>query len=127
MSLGGQRLRSTRTDIGGRRRSARREPTEAEHMLGEIGRWAFFVFIAFLALTGFLYLMRGTVVRHVRAVGADGSPVGPWESQFPLSVAMLTGASLLPENRVELALNGDGTYPRLWEDLRSATESITLQ
>jgi cardiolipin synthase len=96
-------------------------------MLAEIGRWAFFAFIAFLALTGFLYLMRGTVVRHVRAVGADGSPVGPWESQFPLSVAMLTGASLLPGNRVELALNGDGTYPRLWEDLRSATESITLQ
>src|SRR5688572_12909394 len=96
-------------------------------MLAEIGRWALFVFIAFVALTGFLYLMRGTVVRHVRAVGADGSPVGPWESQFPLSVAMLTGASLLPGNRVELALNGDGTNPRLWDDLRSAIESITLQ
>jgi cardiolipin synthase len=96
-------------------------------MLGEIGRWALFAFIAFLALTGFLYLMRGTVVRHVRAVGADGSPVGPWEPQFPLSVAMLTGASLLPGNRVEVMLNGDGTKPRLWEDLRSATESITLQ
>jgi cardiolipin synthase len=96
-------------------------------MLAEIGRWTLFIFIAYLALTGFLYLMRGTVVRHVRAVGADGSPVGPWESQFPLSVAMLTGASLLPGNRVELALNGDGTKPRLWEDLQSATESITLQ
>jgi cardiolipin synthase len=96
-------------------------------MLGEIGRWALFAFIAFLALTGFLYLMRGTVVRHVRAVGADGSPVGPWEPQFPLSVGMLTGASLLPGNCVEVALNGDGTKPRLWEDLRSATESITLQ
>jgi cardiolipin synthase len=26
-----------------------------------------------------------------------------------------------------VALNGDGTYPRLWDDLRSAQESITLQ
>jgi cardiolipin synthase A/B len=96
-------------------------------MLGAVGNWALFLFIAFLALTGFLYMMRGTVVRHVRAVGTDGSPVGPWESQFSLSVAMLTGATLLPGNRVELALNGDGTKPRLWDDLRSATESITLQ
>jgi cardiolipin synthase len=30
-------------------------------------------------------------------------------------------------NRVEIALNGDGTYERLWSDLRSATRSITLQ
>ena len=96
-------------------------------MLGAIGNWALFIVIAFFALTGFLYMMRGTVVRHVRAVGADGSPVGPWESQFPLSVAMLTGTSLLSGNLVELALNGDGTKPRLWDDLRSATESITLQ
>src|SRR5678815_1886044 len=96
-------------------------------MLGAIGNWALFIVIAFFALTGFLYMMRGTVVRHVRAVGADGSPVGPWESQFPLTVAMLTGASLLQGNRVEVALNGDGTKPRLWDDLRSATESITLQ
>jgi hypothetical protein len=26
-----------------------------------------------------------------------------------------------------VALNGDGTYPRLWDDLQSAHESITLQ
>jgi cardiolipin synthase len=28
---------------------------------------------------------------------------------------------------VELALNGDGTYPRLWDDLRSARQGITIQ
>ena len=49
------------------------------------------------------------------------------EPQFPLSVTMLTGAALTPGNRVELALNGDGTYPRLWDDLRSAQQFITLQ
>jgi len=96
-------------------------------VLAEIGRWALVIFIAFIAITGFLYLMRGTVVRHVRGVGADGSPVAPAEPQFPLSVAMLTGATLLPGNRVELALNGDGTNERLWDDLRSASQSITLQ
>jgi len=33
----------------------------------------------------------------------------------------------VPGNRVELALNGDGTYPRLWADLRSARRFITVQ
>ena len=54
-------------------------------------------------------------------------PIAVSEPQFPLNVAMLTGASLSAGNRVEVALNGDGTYPRLWDDLRSAQESITLQ
>ena len=50
----------------------------------------------------------------------------PVQSQFPLNVALLTGA-WMPGNRVEIALNGDGTYDRLFEDLRSARQSITLQ
>ena len=40
---------------------------------------------------------------------------------------MTTGTSLSAGNRVELMLNGDGTYERLWADLRSARQSITLQ
>ncbi len=100
---------------------------ELKAVLAEIGRWALIAFIAFVSITGFLYMLRGTVVQHVRGVGADGPPVGPREPQFPLSVAMLTGATLLPGNRVELALNGDGTYARLWNDLRSASQSITFQ
>jgi hypothetical protein len=35
-------------------------------------------------------------------------------------VAMLAGAPLNRGHRVDLLLNGDGTYPRMWEDLRSA-------
>jgi cardiolipin synthase len=40
---------------------------------------------------------------------------------------MASGAWLTPGNRVEVLLNGDDTYPRLWEDLRAAKQSITLQ
>ena len=40
---------------------------------------------------------------------------------------MLTGAWLAPGHRVDVMLNGDDTYDRLWEDLRSARRSITLQ
>jgi cardiolipin synthase len=66
-------------------------------------------------------------VQHVRGVAADGVPIGVSEPQFPLVVTMMTGAWVASGNRVEVMLNGDGTYARLWEDLRSAKQSITLQ
>ena len=95
--------------------------------VGVVARWAIVAIVLVIALIGFLFLTRGTAVRHVRGVGADGAPVSPEESQFPLSVAVLTGSSLGAGNRVEIALNGDGTFARLWEDLRSARQSITVQ
>ncbi|MGH9632642.1 MAG: phospholipase D-like domain-containing protein, partial [Bryobacteraceae bacterium] len=95
--------------------------------LGRVGRWTLIVIVLLLAWIGFLHLTRGTAVQSVRGVGADGAPVAVSEPQFPLSVTLLTGAWLAPGNRVEVALNGDGTYARLWDDLRSARQSITLQ
>ena len=95
--------------------------------LGRVGRWTLLVIVLCLALIGFLHLTRGTAVRHVRGVAADGSPISVSEPEFPLMATMATGAWLAPGNHVEVMLNGDGTYPRLWEDLRSAQRSITLQ
>ena len=96
-------------------------------VLGRAGRWTAATVILCLALIGFLHLTRGTAVRHVRGVAADGVPIGVSEPQFPLVVTMMTGAWLASGNRVEVMLNGDGTYARLWDDLRSAQQSITLQ
>lgn len=90
-------------------------------------RWRGYPLVLVLALVGFLLIMRGTAVQHVRGVGVDGIPVGPPEPEFPLSVALLTGTVLTGGNRVELALNGDGTFPRLWDDLRPARRSILVQ
>jgi cardiolipin synthase len=96
-------------------------------VLGRLGRWTLVTVILFLAMIGFLHLTRGTAVRHVRGVAADGAPISVSEPQFPLMATMATGVWLAPGNRVDVMLNGDGTYPRLWEDLRSAKQSITLQ
>jgi len=90
-------------------------------------RWGFVTVVVLAALIGFLFVTRGTVMRRVRGVGADGMPVAPTEPEFPLTVAMLTDCTLVAGNRVELALNGDGTFDRLWSDLESAERSITLQ
>lgn len=91
------------------------------------GRWALVSFVLVAAVVGLLFLTRGTAVRRVRAIGADGTPVSPAEPSFPLSVALLTGTSIVTGNRVELALNGDETFPRLWADLRGARRAITVQ
>ena len=95
--------------------------------LGRAARWMLLAVVLCLALIGFLHLTRGTAVRHVRGVAADGVPISVGEPQFPLIVTMMTGAWLASGNRVEVTLNGDGTFERLWEDLRSARQSITLQ
>lgn len=92
-----------------------------------IGLWVLRTIVLVLALIGFLHLTRGTAVRHVRGVSADGTPIGVAEPEFPLMATMTTGAWLAAGHRVEVTLNGDGTYPRLWDDLRSAQRSITLQ
>jgi cardiolipin synthase len=94
---------------------------------GSIGRWVLRVAILTMALIGFLHLTRGTAVRHVRGVAADGAAISVAEPEFPLMATMATGGWLGAGNRVEVMQNGDGTFPRLWEDLRSAQRSITLQ
>jgi len=99
----------------------------ARALLGRFGRWILIAVILCLSLIGLLHLTRGTAVRHVRGVANDGLPIGVSEPQFPLMVTMMTGAWLSAGNRVEVRLNGDGTYERLWADLRSARRSITLQ
>jgi cardiolipin synthase A/B len=96
-------------------------------VLGRVGRWIAVTIVLGFALIGFLHVTRGTAVRHVRGVSSDGRPLAVGEPEFSLMATMATGASLQAGNLVEVLLNGDQTYPRLWEDLRSAKQSITLQ
>jgi len=90
-------------------------------------RWTLGVLVLLLAWVGLLNLTRGTAVQHVTGVVPDSSPVAVGEPEFPLAVTMLTGAWLMPGHRVDVMLDGDGTYERLWDDLRSAQRTITLQ
>jgi cardiolipin synthase len=90
-------------------------------------RWLVLTVILVAAVIGVLFITRGTAVQRVRGVGVDGTPIAPAEPGFPLSIAVLTGTAIVPGNRVELALNGNGTFPRLWTDLRGARRSITIQ
>src|SRR4051812_5186212 len=78
------------------------------------------------ALAGVLSMTRGTPVEMVISEGADAPPsVG--DSLFEQMFELYTGTHIAGGNRVEQALNGNGTYPRLWRDLRSAQSTITVQ
>jgi cardiolipin synthase len=85
------------------------------------------VFITVLLLIGVLDVVRGT---PIRAVGARGDPSGcpPIDDPFfRESIELLTHVKLAPGHQLEIFINGDQTYDRLWADLRSATTSITVQ
>lgn len=94
--------------------------------LRRIGSRALVIVVLALAWIGFLHLTRGTAVRNVRGVTTE-VPIGVAEPEFPVAVTMLAGATLAPGHRVEVMLDGDNTYEPLWQDLRSARRSITLQ
>jgi cardiolipin synthase len=97
------------------------------HWIGLIALGALVFVVLLLAVLGFFYLIRGTPVHRVRAPGDAEGPPGVDDPLFCDTIALLTKTPLTPGHRVEVMHCGDETYPRLWEDLRSAKRSITLQ
>ena len=83
--------------------------------------------VLLLALVGLLSLTRGTPIDHVLAIGDSSGIPAVDDSLFARSVQLYTGAHPSASNRVELLLNGDGTYPILWRELRAARRTITAQ
>lgn len=68
-------------------------------------------------------IMRGG--RLVVTPGAPPPAVG--DDVFPAAVQQMGGLVLEPGNRIEVLLDGEGTFPRLWADLRAAQRSIAFQ
>ena len=79
-----------------------------------------------LAIIGALYITRGTPVRRVRA-SSGGEMPGAAEEEFRSTVELLTKTELRPGHAVSVYSCGDDLYPKLWDDLRGAKRSITLQ
>ncbi len=84
-----------------------------------------FVVIA-LALIGALTITRGTPVARVVTL-SDHDPPSVHDSLFARTFELFTGTHIFEGNSVQPARNGDGTYPQLWADLRSAQHTITVQ
>lgn len=80
-----------------------------------------------LAVIGLRYVTRGTPVAQVSGVDRNNELPRTDSELFQNSIELLTGTSLSDGNQAEICLNGDGTYDRLFEDIASARETLTLQ
>lgn len=80
-----------------------------------------------LMLIGILSVTRGATVRTVIAAGDKGGPPEVSDPLFLRTIELFTGTHIEDGNRVEIMLNGEGTYPRLWKDIASAKHTITVQ
>ena len=92
----------------------------------QIGKWVLGSAVVAFALIGVLTVTRGTPVGTVVTL-SDSGPPAVTDSLFERTFELFTGTHVYPGNTVEAALNGKGTYPRLWADLRSAKRTITVQ
>lgn len=92
----------------------------------KVGRIVLGLAVIALALIGILSVTRGTPVGRVVTLSESGPP-SVSDTLFERTFELFTGTHIFPGNSVELALNGNATYPRLWEDLRSAKRTITVQ
>jgi cardiolipin synthase A/B len=88
---------------------------------------ALLLFALVLALIGILSVTHDTPVRNVIAEGDKDGPPAITDSLFSRSIELFTGTHIDPGNKVQILLNGDGTYPQLWKDLASAKRTITVQ
>ena len=88
---------------------------------------ALVLFGVILALIGILSVTHDTPVRSVIAEGDRDGPPSVEDPLFARSMELFTGTHIDPGNSVQILLNGNGTYPRLWRDLASAQETITVQ
>ena len=85
------------------------------------------VVVCLLAVVGLQSMTRSTNVCRLRTPGDDDGPPSPTDPLFCETLSLLTKTTIAPGHAVEVFANGNETYPRLWEDLRSARRSITLQ
>ncbi len=85
------------------------------------------VLLSAFALIGILSITRGTPVKAVVAIGDREGPPAVTDSLFVQSMELYSGLHLTRGNAAQQMLNGNGTYPQLWKDLRSARRTITVQ
>src|SRR4029079_729601 len=85
------------------------------------------VLLLAFVLVGVLSITRGATVRTVIAEGDREGPPQVSDPLVPRSIELFTGTHIEPGNRVEILLNGEGTYPFLWKDIQSAKKTLTVQ
>lgn len=83
--------------------------------------------VIMLAGITLLSMTRGTPVHSVLVPGAMGIPPAVSDPLYARTLNLFAKTHLEPGNRVQILRNGNESYPPLWNDLKSATRTITVQ
>jgi len=94
--------------------------------LKRTGFVALVIFVLAMALIGVLTITRGTPIGRVVTL-SDSGPPAITDSLFERTFELFTRTHIAEGNAVQHAENGQGVYPALWADLRSARQTITIQ
>lgn len=86
---------------------------------------ALVIILFVLIVLALSYLGRGTEIESIRLIGEKVRDFSVGSDAFRENFKLLVDTVLWEKNEVELRLNGDETYDRLFEDLRSAKRLIT--
>lgn len=89
---------------------------------------ALFLLLALLLTVVLQYLMRENRVGRVRFMGGENETahLDAASEAFRETFERLTNSRIYDRNSVEILMNGNGTYPRLFHDLRNAKKIITF-
>lgn len=93
--------------------------------LKRAGLIALVVLVGALSLIGLIAVTRGTPISYVVTL-ADSGPPAVSDSLFERTFELFTGTHISPGNHVQPVNNGS-VYASLWQDLRSAQRTITVQ
>lgn len=88
-----------------------------------------------MALVGLPHILRDPFIHSIAVHAARTHPEHAGRSlppavsadEFRATFALVAGVGLTADNQVAILTNGDGTFERLWSDLRAARRSITVQ
>lgn len=85
------------------------------------------ILVLFSGLITIEYFFQGTSIREARLLGRSDEQCRIGSPLFLDAFSLLTNTAIFDSNRVELLLNGEQTYPRMWADLRGAERWICFQ
>jgi cardiolipin synthase len=85
------------------------------------------VVLVIFALIGYLNSTRETPTEVVTPYDDASALPGIGDPAFLHSVELLTRTDLHPGHTIEPLFDGDGTFPRIWQDIRAARESVIVQ
>ena len=85
------------------------------------------IVLVIFALIGYLNSTRETPTEVVTPYDGSHALPGIGDTAFLHSLELLTQTDLQPGHRIEPLFDGDGTFPRIWQDIRAARESVIAQ